>query len=127
MHHRVAMSSTGYPCWSLVLHTRPFNGTQAFCFFGLFHASVGLQVLCASNAAHDQVDPLSPAQGTAVGDKVSVAGCALIQGYRVLPEMPSSACVWKALEEVPVVCSTASLQRLQEGMPTHDVRMAVKA
>ena len=33
-----------------------------------------MQVLCASNAAHDQVDPLTPAQGSSVGDRVTCKG-----------------------------------------------------
>ena len=32
------------------------------------------QVLCASNAAHDQVDPLLPPEGVAVGERIAFAG-----------------------------------------------------
>ena len=34
----------------------------------------GMQVLCASNATHDQVDPISPPEGAAIGERVSFEG-----------------------------------------------------
>ena len=33
-----------------------------------------MQVLCASNATHDQVDPISPPEGAAVGERVTFEG-----------------------------------------------------
>lgn len=38
------------------------------------------QVLCASNAAHDQVDPVDPPEGAAVGERVT------FQGFEGAPE-----------------------------------------
>ena len=32
------------------------------------------QVLCASNAAHDQVDPIIPAEGVPVGERITFEG-----------------------------------------------------
>ena len=33
-----------------------------------------LQVLCASNEAHDAVDPVNPPEGAAVGERITFAG-----------------------------------------------------
>ena len=37
-----------------------------------------VQVLCASNAAHDQVDPLAPPEGSTPGERVTFEGCVLL-------------------------------------------------
>ena len=41
---------------------------------------LGRQVLCASNATHDQVDPVDPPEGAAVGERVT------FQGFEGAPE-----------------------------------------
>lgn len=33
-----------------------------------------MQVLCASNAAHDQVQPITPPEGVPVGERITFAG-----------------------------------------------------
>jgi aminoacyl tRNA synthase complex-interacting multifunctional protein 1 len=33
-----------------------------------------LQVLCASNDAHDQVDPITPPEGVPVGERIMFEG-----------------------------------------------------
>jgi hypothetical protein len=33
-----------------------------------------LQVLCASNEAHDAVDPVNPPEGAAIGERITFAG-----------------------------------------------------
>lgn len=40
-----------------------------------------VQVLCASNATHDQVDPICPPEGAAVGERVT------FEGYGGEPEL----------------------------------------
>jgi len=35
-----------------------------------------VQVLCASNAAHDQVDPINPPEGVPVGERITFEGYA---------------------------------------------------
>ena len=42
--------------------------------------ALGRQVLCASNAAHDQVDPVDPPEGAAIGERVT------FQGFEGAPE-----------------------------------------
>ncbi len=32
------------------------------------------QVLCASNATHDQVDPIAPPEGAAIGERITFEG-----------------------------------------------------
>lgn len=40
------------------------------------HAWGARQVLCASNAAHDQVDPVNPPEGAAIGERITFEGFA---------------------------------------------------
>jgi hypothetical protein len=39
-----------------------------------------LQVLCASNDTHDQVDPVNPPEGVPLGERVTFEGCARLLG-----------------------------------------------
>jgi hypothetical protein len=44
------------------------------CLPGLPAWPACLQVLCASNEAHDAVDPVNPPEGAAVGERITFAG-----------------------------------------------------
>lgn len=49
----------------------------AFCVRCMkWHAWGARQVLCASNAAHDQVDPVNPPDGAAIGERITFEGFA---------------------------------------------------
>lgn len=39
-----------------------------------------LQVLCASNDTHDQVDPVNPPEGVPLGERVTFEGCGRLVG-----------------------------------------------
>ena len=48
-----------------------------------------MQVLCASNAAHDQVDPLQPPQDAALGERVCFEGCDACQDFWLMQLLPA--------------------------------------
>lgn len=52
---------------------RPQNMPQLACQPGT-PCKAGLQVLCASNDAHDQVEPIIPPQDVPVGEKITFEG-----------------------------------------------------